>query len=164
MLLHDQLCEVALTLRFDRLKLIWNLTNFCLQSQCFIWQRNLEVPFKSTYLLQKLLVLIGENPPVQFDNFFIATAVFVSIPSSFLLNTLITAALKANPIRSIFFSLLSSIFGYKKNPEINYQYVLLDSTFYYISFFDSSLCRNNTFKHYFICHLSVNIYSVLHSY
>ena len=50
----------------------------------------------------------------------------------------------------------------KHKPQIKYQYILLvDSTFYCILFFDSSDCRNNTVKHQFICHLPVNICSVV---
>ena len=49
----------------------------------------------------------------------------------------------------------------KHKPQIKYQYILLvDSTFYCILFFDSSDCRNNTFKHQFVCRLSVSICSV----
>ena len=48
----------------------------------------------------------------------------------------------------------------KHKTLIKYQYILLvNSTFYYILFFDSSESRNNTFKHQFVCHLSVNICS-----
>ena len=50
----------------------------------------------------------------------------------------------------------------KHKTKIKYQYILLvDSTLYYILLSDSSHCRNNTFKHYFVCRLSVNICSVV---